>query len=906
MSDAISGSSRSDFDESPEASLPQHLTALDIAESIADALIIFDMEWRIVYINRQAETLYGITSGQVIGRVYWDIVPSRGTIVGEALEKSMNERVPVQLETASAFRGEKWVNIRVHPTPNGIAAYALDITARKLAEQSIRINEEQLRLVIDTIPVLISYLDANRRYKFVNRGYQEWLAKPLEQIVGMNIREALGERAFGIVSERVDRAMAGESVKFEARIPYPDGIMRDVEVNYVPHRGADGDIHGMVALVTDITQWKEAQRQVEEARARAERILENMSDAYIGLDADWRITYINEHAVRLGGVDPVAIVGKPIWDVFPRMIGTEFETLHRLAMATGEPIHAEVRNGWNDAWTEFHDYPSSDGLGIYFRDITERKKAEAELRRHDEQLRLALDAAHLGFWQRNIPTGGIEMSDRGRAILGFAPDQPLSYDSFTEVVHPDDREHVHNAALGSIREHTLYENQYRVVMPGGDIRWVGALGQVAYDESGAPVEMIGVVQDITERRNAEEERDQLLTAERSARAEAERANRLKDEFLSTLSHELRTPLNAILGWSQILSSGEMEETDITKGMEVIERNARMQTQIIDDLLDMSRIISGKIRLDIQQVDLPQIIEQSLDSIRPAAEGKEIRLQKIVDPLAGPVSGDPARLQQIVWNLLTNAIKFTPKGGRVQVILKRVNSHIEISVVDSGEGIKPEFLPYIFERFRQADATTTRNHGGLGLGLAIVKSLVELHGGSVRANSPGVGQGATFVVALPPTVIRDGEEIRDRPMTSRSAGTDGAPPMLNGVKVLVVDDEPDARELVRRFLEQSGAQVITASSAREALAAVPEHLPDVVISDIGMPGQDGYTLIRSIRSLPHDQGGATPALALTAFARSEDRRRAIMSGFQMHIAKPVEPSELLTMVASLSGRIEPNT
>jgi PAS domain S-box-containing protein len=447
MSDNALESSESDFMESRMDLLQGQISAFEMAEAIADALIVFDQDWHIVYINRQAETLYGVTRDRVIGSIYWDLVPARGTAIGDALEKCMSERVTVRLETISAFQRDKWVDIRVHPTSNGVAAYALDITARKLAEQTMRTNEEQLRLVIDTIPALISYLDGDGRYRFVNRVYQEWLSKPLEQIVGMTIREAVGEKAFGMVSERVERAMKGENVRFEARIPYPDGIMRDVEVNYVPHRDAEGDIQGMVALVTDITQWKDTQRQVEEARVRAERILENMSDAYIRLDTEWRVTYMNERALRLGDVDPIMILGKTIWEIFPRMLGTEFETLHRRAVASGQPLHAEVRNAWGERWTEFHDYPSSDGLGIYFRDITERKSAEAKLRRHEEQLRLALDAAHLGFWQRNILTGELEMSDRGRAILGLSPDRPMHYATFIEAVHPDDREQVMASVL---------------------------------------------------------------------------------------------------------------------------------------------------------------------------------------------------------------------------------------------------------------------------------------------------------------------------------------------------------------------------------------------------------------------------------------------------------------------------
>jgi signal transduction histidine kinase/ActR/RegA family two-component response regulator len=404
------------------------------------------------------------------------------------------------------------------------------------------------------------------------------------------------------------------------------------------------------------------------------------------------------------------------------------------------------------------------------------------------------------------------------------------------------------------------------------------------------------------------EREALLASERAARSEAERVSQVKDEFLATLSHELRTPLNAILGWSQILArdGGVRNEEDLAEGLRTIERNARAQTQIIEDLLDMSRIINGKVRLDVQRTDLPSIIEAALNTVLPAAQVKDIRVQKVLDPSAGPVMGDPNRLQQVFWNLLTNAIKFTPRGGRVQMVLERVDSHLEVSVVDSGEGIKPEFLPHVFDRFRQADATTTRRHGGLGLGLSIVKQLVELHGGTIRARSGGQGQGSTFVVSFPLTAVHPEPEPEEPARRHPRFGTAALPAngdcvTLSGVTVLVVDDEPDARTLVRRLLEDCKATVVTASSAAEALEMVRQNPPSVLVSDIGMPGEDGYALIGKVRALGKDRGGETPAVALTAYTRTDDRVRAIQNGFQMHVAKPVEPAELVMIVAALAGR-----
>jgi PAS domain S-box-containing protein len=425
--------------------------------------------------------------------------------------------------------------------------------------------------------------------------------------------------------------------------------------------------------------------------------------------------------------------------------------------------------------------------------------------------------------------------------------------------------------------------------------------------SQGPPAFTGYLRDIGERKRVEEERAKLLDAEQAARLEAERASRVKDEFLATLSHELRTPLNAILGWATILrgGNGQADADDLRQGLETIERNARVQTRIIEDLLDMSRIISGKVRLDVQRLSLEPVLRAAVETVTPAADAKGVRIQAVLDPLAGPVSGDPNRLQQVFWNLLTNAIKFTPKGGGVQLVLERVNSQLEVSVIDSGEGIRPEFLPHVFDRFRQADPSTTRRHGGLGLGLSLVKQLVELHGGTVRAKSAGVGQGSTFTVSLPLTVVhpeREAEALRRHPQVAATTTfADEMCVQIDGLKVLVVDDEADARTLLRRLLEDCGAIVTTAASAAEALERLVVERPDVLISDIGMPGEDGYSLIRRVRALGPENSGNIPAVALTAYAGSEDRTRSILAGFQMHIAKPVEPTELLAVVASVAGR-----
>ncbi|HWW84879.1 MAG TPA: ATP-binding protein, partial [Vicinamibacterales bacterium] len=381
------------------------------------------------------------------------------------------------------------------------------------------------------------------------------------------------------------------------------------------------------------------------------------------------------------------------------------------------------------------------------------------------------------------------------------------------------------------------------------------------------------------------------------------ANRLKDEFLATLSHELRTPLNAILGYARMMRSGLVSNDKQTRAIETVERNATSLAKIVEDILDVSRIITGKIRLDVQPVELPAMVRGAIETVQPAADAKGVRVQSVIDPRAGPVSGDPERLQQIVWNLVSNAVKFTPKGGYVQVRVERVNSHVEIVVSDTGAGIAPEFLPHIFERFRQADAGTTRERGGLGLGLAIARHLVELHGGTIHVVSDGLGKGSTFRVKLPLMIVHREHHLEPRvhPQHEHEGWQGVPPPNLAGVRVLAVDDDGDALMMIREILESTGAEVTTLDSGPDALSAVELKPPDVIIADLGMPGMDGFELISQIRRSPRPALRAIPAAALTAFARSEDRARALRAGFHIHLGKPVDPLELMAAIAALAGR-----
>ena len=407
------------------------------------------------------------------------------------------------------------------------------------------------------------------------------------------------------------------------------------------------------------------------------------------------------------------------------------------------------------------------------------------------------------------------------------------------------------------------------------------------------------------RRKAEAAQSNLsasMERERASRLEAEAANCAKDEFLATVSHELRTPLTSILTWAHMLRAGTLDGAMTSRALESIERGARSQAQLIEDLLDVSRIISGKLRLDVRQIELLPVIEAAIDTVHPAADAKQIRLESTLDVNAGPVSGDPQRLQQVVWNLLSNAIKFTPRGGRIRVTLQRVNSHVEIVAADTGMGIRADFLPRIFERFSQADSGSTRAAGGLGLGLAIVRHLVELHGGTVGVASQGEGQGATFTVRLPILAVAAMRASRDTYPTAQGVTVRGSTPPISGLRVLLVDDDPETLATLTALLEERGAQIKAASSVGDAFEAFQTWRPDVLISDIGMPEEDGYALIHKIRGCGHQHGAHVPAIALTAYARVEDRLKILSSGFQMHVPKPVDPVELVTVIASVSRSV----
>lgn len=532
-----------------------------------------------------------------------------------------------------------------------------------------------------------------------------------------------------------------------------------------------------------------------------------------------------------------------------------------------------------------------------FRDITARRRAEEAMQESSDRLRFMAEALPFKIFTAQADGKGEYFNQQWMDYTGLTLGQ-LVDGEWMRLIHPEDidRTMVHWRRCVAAGE--LFQTENRIRHIGGNYRWHLTRAQAKRDANGYISMWVGSSIDIDAIKRADEERKQLLESERIARTEAERASQLKDEFLATLSHELRTPLNAILGWSQLVLRGTMKPENVQKALETIERNARAQNQLIADLLEMSSIISGKVRLDMQRLDLAHIVEAAVESIAPTAQAKGISLRKLIDPAAGPILGDNHRLQQIAWNLLSNAVKFTPGNGHVDITVERVASWVELTVKDSGRGIEPEFLPYIFDRFRQADSSLTRQHGGLGLGLAIVKQLVGLHGGTVRAASAGANKGASFIVSLPVAAITK-THLR---LAFPKSLCDDEQITLPGIRVLVIDDQEDSRGLIHEVLTTHEAEVVCASTADEGLDIIKKHKPDVIISDIGMPGKDGYQLIREVRALAASHGGKIPAIALTAFVRPEDKIKATKAGYQTHLSKPVESHELISTIKALTRGI----
>ena len=696
-------------------------------------------------------------------------------VVAGTLAEARDEEVIIERPDGS--RITVIVNIRPFKNERGDVTGAIncfyDITSRKHTEEALRQN---LELVINETPFMLTRCSRDLRYQFVSRAYAEMVGRPPVDITGKAIVEIMGEEGFETIRPYIETVLNGTRVEFERDVKINGVGIRSLRVVYTPDTDERGQVQGWIASILDVSDRK----QGEEARALLAGIVESSDDAIVSKNLNGIITSWNAGAERMFGYAAAEVVGKSIGIIIPpERQQEEIEIIRRLSR--GEKIE------------------------------------------HFETQRVAKDGRHV----------------------------PISI-----TVSP-------------------VRNRQDVVIGASKI-----------------------ARDISDRVRAQEERAALLASEQAARAQAEAANRAKDEFLATASHELRTPLNAILGWAAMLEQTASLDDRTAKGLQSINRNTRALAQLVDDLLDVSRMISGKMRLDVAPLDVGDVVDAAVETVLPAASAKDIDILVAVDPAGRTLTGDATRLQQAVWNLLSNAVKFTPAGGRVEVRTRLDDGQIELTVTDSGIGIDATFLPYVFDRFRQADASSTRAQGGLGLGLAIVRHLVELHGGSVRAESDGRDAGTRFVVRLPrrhvPLTAR--EARRPAGASATPAAADVA--QFDGLRILVVDDDRESCEMMLEALRRHGASVQCALSATEATARLLEFTPDLVLSDIAMPGRDGYAVLSEVRQVETTLGRRVPVAAVSAYAHADDRRRAIAAGFDQYLAKPVDPAALASTVKAL--------
>ncbi|MGF1938481.1 MAG: PAS domain S-box protein [Nostoc sp. ChiQUE02] len=787
-----------------------------------------------------------------------------------------------------------------------------EIAERQQIEASLKKSEERLRLALEVSQM----------------GLWDWNIVTNQVIWSENY-----ELLFGVLPGSFDgpyetfqkcvypedkqSVMQGIAHALEQKTDYNDEfriVRADQSVHWISAKGKfiyddRGQAVRMIGVCMETTVCKQAEEstrelatQVQEQANILNAILTASVDHIYIFNRRGCYQYVSHDAATVLGFKPQDLVGKTLQDLdFPADLVEQVDNQRQAVMKTGQPIKDECKYITADG-VHYYEYiltplrnsnQSIEGVITVSRDITEHKRAEKSLRESEARFRRLFESNLIGvaFW--NVDGFIIDANDAFLQLAGYTHDEfailgKINWREITPVEYKD----LDDRALFEVQTtgvSKIYEKEY---IHRNEKRVPIVLGVALLNDS--KDNGVAFVLDITDRKSAEQECDRLLERERKARQQAEIANKIKDEFLAVLSHELRTPLNSVLGWSKMLRTRNFDEKTTHHALETIERNAKLQTQLIEDLLDVSSILQGKLNLNICPVSLVMVVETALETVQLAAQAKSIQIQTIFDPTFGQVMGDPNRLGQVVWNLLSNAVKFTPIGGRVEIRLLEVGNQAQIQVSDTGKGILPDFLPYVFDYFRQADGTTTRTFGGLGLGLAIVRKVVEMHGGKVQAESPGEGSGATFTVELP--LLVKSEQITPEENDCLDCQPESS--LFSDTQVLVVDDEPDIRDLVTFILQDYGIEVTSVSSAQEALQALSESIPDVLISDIGMPKTDGYMLMREVRSRSPQQGGQVPAIALTAYAGEMNQQQALAAGFQMHISKPVDPDALVKAIADL--------
>ncbi|MBD1881536.1 PAS domain S-box protein [Coleofasciculus sp. FACHB-T130] len=866
--------------------------------------VLFDekeepIDYRYLEVNAAFERLTGLE--QASGKTMRELVPNHEDYWFEIYGSLVRNREAVRFEQqASAMN--RWFNVNAfcigEPQSHQFAALFTNITEIKRIEaERQKVEQERDRFLA---------LGSDLQVIMSSHGYFHWVSPAFERILGWTPDEMTSrpwtdflhpDDIVASVGESVSVLSGSETLAFENRYRHKEGDYRWLLWRAQPHL----EERVLYATAVDITEHKQAEVALRQSEEHYRRLFESIDEGFCtvevlfdadGKPVDHRILQANPAFERQSGIANPE--GKTASELAPGL-KQYWNDLYAQVIHTGESIRTEVRSDALSRWFDVLISRVGDAamhqVAIVFTDISERKQAEATIRQREAQFRQLADAMPQQVWITDAGGKTQYVNQQWTTYTGLTLEQTQDIHYALQVIHPDDFEMTSERWRTALATETPYQAEFRLKhLAAQTYRWFLSRAIPIRDEQGQIVQWFGTSTDIEEFRRAQAEREQLLQQEQIAREAAENANRIKDEFLAVLSHELRTPLNPILGWSKLLQNGKLDAAKIQLALKTIERNAQLQADLIEDLLDVSRILQGKLNLNVSSLNLVSIIQAAMETVRLAAEAKSIQVEASFDLDVGLVQGDSARLQQVIWNLLSNAVKFTPAGGQVNIRLERLDSHAQITVSDTGQGIESDFLPYVFDYFRQSDATTTRNFGGLGLGLAIARNLVELHGGTVGVESSGTGMGATFTVKLPLMPIQPTAN-QNSPLSEPSFD-------LNGIQVLVVDDEPDSREFVAFVLEEAGAKVMTATTAAEALTMLMRFKPTVLLSDIGMPDMDGYMLMQQVRTLSTEQGGQVKAIALTAYAGDFNQQQALQAGFQQHLSKPIEPERLIREISRL--------
>lgn len=864
-------------------------------------------EDRVSYVSRAYERLWGLDPQKLYEsqQAWIDYIhPDDRESVDRAFQEKaadslFNEEYRIILPNDQV----RWVHDRCFPLRNAagelyrFTGIAEDITERKQVEEILRLQAQVLDQTHDS--VITTDLDGN--ITSWNKGAERVFGYRAEEVLGQPIAMLYPPNQDEVISNQVITPLRAKGEhEVEVVTQRKSGERFDLLLSLSLLRNEHQKPIGMIGFSMDITDRKLAEEALRQSEAFNRRILESSSDCIKLLDLNGQILYINPGGLCLMEIDDMCpylnVNWASLWQEETRAtveaaIGTA--QTGELARFQGFCPTAKGAPKWWDVAVTPIVNPEGQIIQLLAtsRDITDRIRSEEALRQSEERFRTLADNMSQFAWMAHANGDIFWYNQRWFNYTGTTLEEMQGW-GWQKVHHPDHVDRVVQHIRHCFETGRPWEDTFPLRGQDGQYRWFLSRAIPIRNQQDEIVCWFGTNTDITERKQSEMERDQLLEQEQAARESAERANRIKDEFLAVLSHELRSPLNPILGWAKLMQSRKFDATKTNEALATIERNAKLQTQLIDDLLDVAKILRGKLSMNVTPVDLVFVIEAAIDTVRTAAVAKEITLHAVL-PQIGQVSGDAARLQQIVWNLLSNAIKFTPTSGRVEIRLEQIDNQAQIMVSDTGKGIDSNFLPHIFESFRQEDASTTRRYGGLGLGLAIVRHLVEAHGGTIWADSQGEGQGATFKVQLPLINTKLEKTLLEESSVDELN--------LEGIRVMSVDDDPDARDLLTVILNQFGAVVLTVTSATEVLANLASFRPDVLVSDIGMPEVDGYMLIQQIRALSPEQGGQIPAIALTAYAREGDYQQAIRSGYQRHITKPLDPEELVRAIITLIHR-----